>query len=226
MADDTKQRLSIIRQIFDLHASIISETESISEFNLACKAGCSACCTANVTMTWLEGELILDHIPADSQARLHKDLKKIETQKRFIPKTTSNHIAELCAADEEIPDEEIDPVWGVCPFLSDDLCSIYESRPMGCRCMVSSKDCSISGAAQTDPFILTVNNVFLQYIEHISATKPFGNLLDVMLNILNTTDETAGSSNLVTSRPLRILMIEPAHRKKMESVLSRLNAIG
>jgi hypothetical protein len=115
-------------------------------------------------------------------------------------------------------------------LLQDDKCPIYDVRPFACRCMVSKHRCADTGAAEIDEFTITVNHVFLQYIEHLDQNGFSGNMADVLTHILakgipdiNTSSVTR--TCLIKNAPLRALMIPPEHRKKIEPILAALRAI-
>ena len=121
----------------------------------------------------------------------------------------------------------------MCPFLADDLCPLYAARPFGCRCLVSRQDCGKEGVAKIDDFVLSVNTIFLQTIEHIDAGGFTGNLLDVLALMAIKENRQAyaegklrcPSAGLIPNQPLKILMIPPEHRTKMEPVLKSLRNI-
>ena len=108
-------------------------------------------------------------------------LSVFSDQPRFIPNQTINTLAQDCAKSDEISEEQHDLGQGVCPLLIDDTCAIYAARPLACRAMVSSRDCRLTGYATMDPFILSVNNVLMQFAEHIDRDGLTGNLTDVLL---------------------------------------------
>ncbi len=150
--------------------------------------------------------------------------------KRFQPIITTNKIADLCIQGKELPDEEIDSSWGRCPLLINDECPIYTARPFGCRCFVSKHSCSEKGYAKVDEFILSVNNIFLQYIEHIDSQGCSGNLLDVLLYFESSEGRqnyrdgvsNCAENNLVSNRSIPALMIPPEHRLKIQPILQAI----
>ena len=58
---------------------------------------------------------------------------------------------------------------------------IYPVRPYMCRGFLSEINCAVSGYAQIPPYILTLNTVVQQIIEHISNGAAWGLLTEVML---------------------------------------------
>jgi hypothetical protein len=84
-----------------------------------------------------------------------------------------------------------------------------------------------------DPFVLTVNNIFLQLIEHIDATGCSGSLVDILRCLLNdrqrNTYETrrlnCRSHQLIPNRTLKVLMVPPVHQKRIQPILATLRQI-
>ncbi|MBT3388261.1 MAG: hypothetical protein HN417_10050 [Desulfobacula sp.] len=180
-------------------------------------------------MTTIESYKIIDYLIKEDKLQLLSGLST--SQKRFLPKITINQFAELCINDGEIPEEENNPDWGNCAFLSDDICSIYELRPFACRCMLSEKQCGEKGYAFMNPFILTVNNVFQQYIEHLDQNGYFGNIADI-LTLLSDSETRADymknnlksdSAPLISNKKIKYLMIPPEDRAKIAPLLNKLN---
>jgi hypothetical protein len=156
-------KLAALGRIYDIYDDFAAALE------LACKKTCAHCCTCNVTLTTLEGYNIFSSLPAASKANL---ISKVQTKLdpgRFRPDFTTNQLAELCAGGFEPPDETDATAGEGCFLLADRLCSIYESRPFGCRCLVSRNNCGETGYAEIDEFVLSVNTVFLQTLEHVDV---------------------------------------------------------
>jgi len=198
------EKLNSIFEIFD------DETECESFF---CSKGCSSCCTNNVIITSLELENLL-------RADIDKTkLLNFSEMKRFQPKTTTNMIADLVMGGENIPEEDNDSSWGSCVFLKDGVCSVYEFRPFGCRCMLSKVNCEKTGCAEIDPYLLTLNNVFLQFIEHLDHGGVTGNILDMVLKY----DFSKDSEEFVKNRKMSVLMVPGEHRDKISKVARKLS---
>jgi Fe-S-cluster containining protein len=207
--------------------------ERIMEYEApACCPGCAACCTCNVTLTSLEARWMLDTLPLKRREPLRETLILRFPANRYIPKTTTNQFARLCMEDQALPEEENDPAWGECPLLENDLCTVYDVRPFGCRAMVSESVCRDTGFAQMPPWVLTVNNVFLQAIEHLDQNGYSGNLSDMLYlflsgNELNNQDmqnhDLKNKGMFVKNEPIKCLMIPPEHRKRMEPIVRDLS---
>ena len=142
-------------------------------------------------------------------------------------------LAQLCARGDDPPRAEDNRDLPACPLLQNHQCPIYELRPYGCRCLVSRHNCGDKGFAEIDNFVLSVNTVFLQTIEHVDAGGCSGNLVDVLQTLSIEQNRNAYCSNtlhcsankLIPNQPLEVLMIPPEHRTKMEPILKDLRRI-
>lgn len=224
---DIKNKLDVLEQVYQIYDSFASNMD------MACKKYCSDCCTKNVTMTSLEGYGIIDNIMSNGEEYVLKKFDAASYSKRFVPKITTNRLAFICAKGDEPPVEDIDPLWGTCPFLQDDICRIYEARPFGCRCFTSKHKCSEKGYAEIDSLVVEVNTLFLQYIEHIDSKGYFGNLTDIVRYIIvNKNNETGDEAKkkelkkkILENHPITVFLISHEHKKKIKHVLDALNSI-
>jgi Fe-S-cluster containining protein len=224
---DLEQRIGILRKIYTIY------DEFIKDYDLACKKGCAACCTRNVVLTSLEGYGIIKEIEQENKKDLFEALNVEGKRKRFQPKITINKMADLCTRDEELPrEEQANPLWGRCPLLSNKTCPVYENRPFECRSFCSSVNCEEEGEADLDPYIMSVNNVIRQYIEHIDTYGVTGNLTDMLLYLGETENKEIHRKNndaidkdLINNSPASILMIPPEHREKIQDLITTLQSI-
>ena len=219
------EALNRVLEIYDAFSSTL---------DIACQEKCAHCCTSNVTMTTLEGYKIVDGLIATDKLDVINRLKEMEEMPRFQPLLTTNRMAELCAADAKIPEEEIADEWQDCPLLTDSLCTIYDLRPFGCRCFISRQNCGETGFADIDDFTASVNTVFLQVIEHLDAEGCSGHLINVLQFMASEDnrrsykqgDANCEDSGLIVNWELKVLMIPPEHRARMEPILQQLRKIS
>lgn len=224
---DMKAKLTILERMVAIY------DQFIGDFDVACEKFCAHCCTANVTMTTLEGYRIFDHLHQSGGTHHLERIVANPHPDRFQPLITINRMADICARDGDLPEEHLNPAAGPCPILQDDACPLYPVRPFGCRCMVSAQHCGQSGFADMDPFILTVNDLFLQHLEHIDAQGYTGNFADVMAflavedNRSKYVDGMLGPApdNLVPNQPVFVLMIPPEHRERVQPILQQIRSI-
>jgi len=215
-----------LNDIYELYDRIIGSTAR------ACGPGCAGCCTCNVILTGLEARMITDRLPSPRREILHAAITHGFPAKRYIPKMSTNRFASLCRENADLPEEENDPAWGTCPLLENDLCTIYDVRPFGCRAMVSETHCRKTGSAQMPAWVLTVNNVFLQAIEHLDQNGHSGNLSDMLLLTLSENAVTGQEHQnhdpknkglFVKNEPINCLMIPPEHRAQLAPIVKNLS---
>ena len=219
------RKLAVLDRLYEIHDRF---TASLP---LACRKFCADCCTCNVTLTSLEARKIVMALDLDARQKYLKVLTGRLARPRFVPQFTTNQLAEICLADEDPPAEEIDPAWGPCPLLFENACPIYDVRPFACRCMVSTRPCRDCGEAEMDDFTLTVNHVFLQYIEHIDQNGVSGNFSDLLVHLLRQESPQPDAPAvplpgvLIPNAPLKALLIPPEHREKIAPILAAIRAI-
>ena len=81
--------------------------------------------------------------------------------------------------------------------------------------------------------MLSVNTVFLQSIEHLDADGCTGNLLDMLGVMASEKNRRYYENNsfrcsnvgLIPNQPLKVLMIPPEHRTRMQPILQSLREI-
>jgi len=219
-----EQRLMVLKKIYGLYNDVTKHLD------VACKKYCAACCTPNVTMTTIEGYLIADHMISNGQADVFENIRAKRSKNRFKPKITTNRLADLCMKGDDPPEEEKKHSNKSCPVLQDNLCPIYEVRPFGCRCFISTHDCNKKGYAEVDPFVMTLNTLFMQFIEHIDSKGFSGNFADILS--LMASNENRGNykrniltypdADFVSNLKIKVLMVPPEHRMKVKPVLDAL----
>jgi hypothetical protein len=224
---DITSKLIILDQIYSIYDRF---TDSL---DLACKKHCDHCCTSGVILTTLEGYKIIDHLISDTEAGFIQKIRSASEINRFRPQITTNRLARLCADGIEPPVEITGENWQVCPALRDHQCPIYELRPFGCRCLVSRRNCGETGYAEMDDFVLSVNTVILQTIEHVDAEGCSGNLVDVLQTMSIEQNREAyrncklhcTGNGLIANQPLQVLMVPPEHRARIEPILQELRQV-
>ena len=215
------RQLEILEKIYARHDDLIGKMD------LACRAGCDLCCTRNVTVTSLETTLIVRHLEITARNELFTKIESARNLPRFQPLTTTNTLAHLCRNGENPPEEVCDPSWRPCPLLTESRCTIYAVRPFACRCMVSESVCRKGGRADMGDFLLSLNTVFMQFIEHADATGCTGNLIDMLLSISSgdrgrIRDGT--TSGFVNNRPIEMIMLPPEHQARAREILVKLQS--
>ncbi|MDP2862673.1 MAG: YkgJ family cysteine cluster protein [Desulfobacterales bacterium] len=220
---DLNSKLAVLEKIYRIYGDFAATLD------IVCRRYCSLCCTVNVTITTLEGFKIAESLMPEEKRYLFEKIRRASSTQRFRPRETVNMLAELSREEGVVPEED-NAFPGECPLLIANECSVYNERPFGCRCFVSKQNCAESGSATVDDFVLTVNNIFLQVIEHVDAGGFSGNLTDVLLFLENAENLLSSkminpSSVLIKNHPLKILMIPPEHRGKAQPILGALNKL-
>ena len=204
----------------------------VERYELSCEKNCDACCTCNVTMTTLEAYRMLKDMDHEKRSILLRRLADAP-KRRFRPRVTFNEIARLCMLGEEVPEDPCDPSWGRCPFLEENYCVFYELRPFGCRCMCSVRRCSEAGYAEMPPLLMSVNDVFMQFIEHLDADGYSGNLADVLAWMSQPENrrkyeqgERADNAGVLAANlAMPALMVLPEHRNDIKLLVAELRKI-
>ncbi|MDX9785514.1 MAG: YkgJ family cysteine cluster protein [Desulfobacterales bacterium] len=223
-----QQKIKILNRIYAVY------DQFTATLNMVCEKYCSDCCTCNVTLTTLEAYSLVAHLTGKGDTTLFHKLESLSGQKRFRPTITTNRLAQLCLRGEPVPEEESDPSWGKCPFLHQAACSIYSLRPFGCRCLLSSQKCSAIGCAEIPSFVLTVNTVFMQVIEHADRNGLTGNLIDLIPWMAEKANRqkyesamlSGDEGGLIANRPMPCLMVPDAHREALKDIIATLQRIG
>ena len=210
--------LSRLNTLYEIHDRYFQATPH------ACEKFCARCCTINVTATSLEGRYILHHVSKKNRATFINAFSDALSGKRYLPRLTINEFAAACMTDVDIPEEVNDPTWGVCPMLSDNICTIYDFRPMGCRIMTSRTPCTTEegGEANMDEVTVTMNQIFLQYVEHMDEGGVFGNMTDIICFLEKKPDgsrQAAQAYGLLHNRQAPFLMVPPEHRQRVMPLL-------
>ena len=209
------RKLETLGAIYTLHA------EQMKALDLACRAGCDRCCTRNVSVTSLEAALLCRHLEKSGSPGLVKRLTAAKALPRFRPLTTTNGLAHLCRLGKEPPEETSNPEWRPCPFLVEHHCSVYAARPFACRCMVSKSVCHPGGQAEIDAYLLALNTVFMQFIEHADSDGFTGNLIDML-----PPEAVRGTQNTcIPNRPIEMVMLPPEYQERGREIVTKLSTL-
>lgn len=101
----------------------LCQSESSILYDVACKPGCSACCTRLVEATLPDVVATVDAI--------YETWSEEEIQEFLARETKVNQ------ANKPLWHDEIDRPLAPCAFLKDGLCSVYATRPLSCRSLNS-----------------------------------------------------------------------------------------
>jgi Fe-S-cluster containining protein len=108
---------------------------------VSCQKGCAACCRMLVPVSAPEAFALRDYVgslPAERQQCIAARLARVKSL--LLSRGLWNRLVELSEASQPYDDEALEPInreyYALrvpCPFLEDELCSIYEERPAACR---------------------------------------------------------------------------------------------
>lgn len=109
--------------------------------SISCRMGCAACCRMLVPLSPPEAFALkgyVDSLPADRRDRLSQRLT--ETKNRLKDHDLLDQLSAVAEGTTTHSDEDFEPLNRAyyalrmpCPFLEQEMCSIYEARPAACR---------------------------------------------------------------------------------------------
>jgi hypothetical protein len=229
MSVELPARVALLDRLYALYDGFLAGIEG-----LACREGCAACCTADVVLTSLEAHALITRLAPAQRDGLTTALARGAPGGGFQPRVTTNGLADCCARDEAPPPEKAPQGTGRCLLLRDDRCPVYALRPLGCRCFVSRRACQVTGCAEVDALVLTVNTVFLQVLEHLDRPGCQGNFATVLALMSQPGSGVAYAAGrldgrpfgLLPNRPLTVLMVPPEHRGALAPLLQALRRLA
>jgi Fe-S-cluster containining protein len=108
---------------------------------ISCRKGCAACCRMLVPLSAPEAFALSEYVeqlPPDRRTLLLNHLS--DTKDRLIREGLWDRLNDVAETSRPVADEELDPInqsyYALripCPYLENELCSIYEARPAACR---------------------------------------------------------------------------------------------
>ncbi len=204
-----------MRDLLQVHQALFAEYDRwFDGAGFSCAPGCATCCTVSVTATESEAAIVAAHLGTE---RLRALLDRWNGAGRQ-PARSTNGFARDCLAgrwDEEEPEHELDP----CPFLEDNRCVIYAVRPFVCRSFSSTIPCEISQAAEVAPWLVSLNTMVQQIIEHLCAGQAWGNFLS-LLSVAAGVGEPRDIPGVCL--PLPAIMVPPWELERLRPYAARL----
>ncbi|MCB2192616.1 MAG: YkgJ family cysteine cluster protein [Deltaproteobacteria bacterium] len=202
-------RRELLRALYRFQAGVEATRQ------VACAPGCAACCTDQVFLTSLEGDLLREELE-----RLGRQDIVERLEPGAAPAYTCNQLARLCLEQKEPPQESAPGrAPGVCSLLEEGRCAVYEVRPLACRVMASRETCGVGGQAQGDPWWFTLDTALLQIAEHLNLGGVYG-----VLGTVLTCEKNAGEEELLPCEPLPGLVAPPEHQARLQQTLGPLFA--
>ncbi len=190
-----------------------------------CGPGCASCCTSLVILTSLEAAYLWERLDDSVRERLGPS----EENAPALALTT-NEQASLCLAGADFEEQvQHQPAYR-CPLLVERHCACYQARPLMCRVMFSSVQCSRTGHAEIPSVLLSLNTACLQIIEDLDRNGWSGYLVHLLPHFANeefSHGYRAGQTTLQDERVRRNnpnpgLLIPPEDQAQVEKWLAGL----
>jgi Fe-S-cluster containining protein len=122
------------------HQQAIDQTIQ-SGATISCQKGCAACCRMMIPLAPPEAialKTVVEALPFTKKERLRERFQA--AQKTLREAGLEEGLHRLAFSEDQVTDEELEPLNRAyyalrvpCPFLEDEVCSIYEHRPSACR---------------------------------------------------------------------------------------------
>ena len=108
---------------------------------ISCRMGCAACCRMLVPLSAPEAFALREYVEQLPTDRRTQILSRLNDRKDSLKRAGLwDRLNDVAEANRPVPDEELDPINQAyyalripCPYLEDEMCSIYEARPSACR---------------------------------------------------------------------------------------------
>jgi Fe-S-cluster containining protein len=109
--------------------------------SVSCRMGCAACCRMLVPLSPPEAFSLLEYVDQLPEKRRIPVEQKLQTSKaELAAHGLLDRLQAVADAETPIPDHDLEPLNRAyyalrlpCPFLENEMCSIYEARPAACR---------------------------------------------------------------------------------------------
>ncbi len=108
---------------------------------ISCRMGCAACCRMLVPLSPPEAFALKTYVTQLPQERRERLIRQVAEVKRTLEDNRLlDRLEAVAESARPIPDDELEPINRAyhalripCPFLENEMCSIYEARPAACR---------------------------------------------------------------------------------------------
>ncbi len=211
---------------------IYEEFEKWSAEEIVCTKGCAACCTQNVLITAVEGELIHRFIRDQGKEEWMAAKMQEKAVTKRVQMTTNSFAASCLQGDDVIPESYGNEK--PCAFLEDNCCSIYDVRPFSCRCFISEIICKSGVPAVIGETYLSASSAVMQIVEHLGQGEYFGNMFDVLLalcdlpenkklmRLLSASLSNQGRAKVIKALPLPGFLLVEEEMGKIQPLLEAI----
>src|SRR5215813_3948553 len=109
--------------------------------SISCRMGCAACCRMLVPLSAPEAFALREYVEQLPEDRRTHLLNRLSDRKDSLKRAGLwDRLNDVAEASRSVSDEELDPInrsyYALripCPYLENEMCSIYEARPSACR---------------------------------------------------------------------------------------------
>lgn len=173
-----------------LSSKIISTTKRHITNNgdtIACRRNCSQCCRYLVPLAIPEAMRLTEEVTAMTQwERKFVDESSLLAARRILELTPKNFLEKLGSSVSETNSKDVSDWYRrmnlPCPFLVNNLCTIYEQRPIACREQLvigSASDCKGEGATPAQPVKMPTS--ILEALAHLTSELEQTTIHTIML---------------------------------------------
>jgi len=193
----------------------------LTQWDFHCEKGCCVCCTQNVTVTGLEVDSIVGWVE-EKYAKIWLEERLQAIGPVGDPGSTTNEFATQCFENQNVTQPD-PPSFKACPFLDNQLCTIYNVRPFNCRCFVSFSKCGENQPAIAHDPILSASTAVMQIIEHLDQGGRWGNVLDLLrLETGYSNNDEQLKSRIKKCLPLPGFLIPPEDYEQVRPLLESI----
>ena len=133
--------LPLMRSLGEQAHQLAIDNTSQTGATISCQKGCAACCRMMIPVAPPEAFALLSVVEALPSPKKERLLERFQAaQKTLREAGLEEGLQRLAFSKDQGTDEELEPLNRAyyalrmpCPFLEDEICSIYEQRPSACR---------------------------------------------------------------------------------------------
>lgn len=133
--------IPLMRSLGDQAHQLAIDNTTRTGASISCQKGCAACCRMMIPVAPPEAfalRTVVESLPSPKRESLLKRFQ--DTQRTLEEAGLEKELQRLAFSEDQVTDEELEPLnrdyYALripCPFLEDEVCSIYEQRPSACR---------------------------------------------------------------------------------------------
>ncbi|WP_342349605.1 YkgJ family cysteine cluster protein [uncultured Nitrospira sp.] len=133
--------LPLMRSLGEQAHQLAIDNTTQTGATISCQKGCAACCRMMIPVAPPEAFALLSVVEALPSLQKERLLERFQAaQKTLREAGLEDGLQQLAFSEDQGTDEELEPLNRAyyalrmpCPFLEDEMCSIYEQRPSACR---------------------------------------------------------------------------------------------